>query len=177
MKNNVDRRCRECGIGKILPVARAGRKAQYKTMELEIPATVVVPTCDNCGAEWMDRATARKIDHAMEAVYRQALRNMLLTLLDQITAHAPMRQVERLIGLSEGYLSKVKSGRSEASAELLSSLSLLARDVSGGLKDLGRLWTEAEKNALHERKYGPARSKTEEKKSALPARKYGQGGR
>ncbi len=176
MKNNIDRRCRECGIGKIAPLARAGRKAQHRTMELEIPATIAIPTCDNCGAEWMDRAMARKIDHAMEGVYRQALRNTLLALLDQITAHAPMRQVERLIGLSEGYLSKVKSGRSEPSAELLSSLGLLARDVTGGLKDLDRLWTDAEKGALHDKRYGPAPSKTHEEQGATPARKFRRAG-
>jgi hypothetical protein len=153
MKTNIERRCRECGIGKIRPVAKSGRRERYRTMELEIPEDIKIPTCDNCGAEWMDRAVAKAIDQALEAEYRMRMRMTLNKVLEIVTAHASMRQVERLIGLSEGYLSKVKQGRSEPSPELLSSLGLLALDPGGGLQGLDRLWTEAQKKAPHAKTY------------------------
>jgi transcriptional regulator with XRE-family HTH domain len=189
MKSHVERRCRECGIGTIRPIARAGRRMRHKTLELEVPAALAIPTCDNCGAEWMDRATAKEIDAALEGAYRQALRRTLEAVLKTIAARAPMRQVERAIGVSEGYLSKLKKGRSEPSAELVSGLSLLARDVEGGLQNLGRLWTQAEKvggphhiplritgmtgaqrDSLHERKYGKPVKAPNSKKHGTDAR-------
>jgi hypothetical protein len=137
------RRCRECGGGKVVPLARAGRRTRYKTMELEIPQEVEIPTCDNCGAEWMDRQTARAIDQALERTYRDALRVLWADLIQKITARTSMRRVEQTLGLSEGYLSKVTNGRSEPSAELISNLSLIAKDVEPRLREIDGLWRRA----------------------------------
>ena len=89
----------------------AGRKERYRTLVLEIPAHIEIPTCDNCGAEWMDPATARAIDESLKRVYHDALRNRMLEALKRIRVHASMRKVEYLLGLSEGYLSKVSKER------------------------------------------------------------------
>ncbi len=137
------RRCRECGVGQVSVLARAGRRARYKTMELEIPSDVEIPTCDNCGAEWMDRLTAQAIDKALEREYRTALRVLWNDLIQKITAHTSMRRVEQTLGLSEGYLSKVTNGRSEPSAELISNLSLIAKDVEIRLQEIDGLWRRA----------------------------------
>jgi hypothetical protein len=83
---------------------------------LEIPAHIEIPTCDNCGAEWMDPATARAIDEALKDVFQASLRTRLNQALSKIRPRASMRRVEHLIGLSEGYLSKVSNSRSDPSA-------------------------------------------------------------
>lgn len=53
------------------PLAKAGRQMRHKTMMLELPANVEVPTCDCCGAEWFDDTTAREVDKAFEGIYRR----------------------------------------------------------------------------------------------------------
>ncbi len=154
MSQFIERRCRECGTGTIRPVARVGRKARYKTLTLEVPASLEIPTCNACSTEWLDRAAARRIDAALADVYQAVLRRHARNLITTISDHTPMRQVERLIGLSEGYLSKVRNGRSEPSAELVASLHLLSTNVGSGIKSLDRLWTDTGKDALMSRKHG-----------------------
>jgi hypothetical protein len=73
------------------------------------------------------------------AVHRQVLQRMLKRLLKKITAHASMRRVEAALGLSPGYLYKLKSGRSRPSVHLISTLGLLAVNVKRGLADLERM--------------------------------------
>lgn len=141
--SNVVRRCHECGEGEIRPVAKAGRRSRYKTMELVVPADVKIPTCNNCGSEWMDLATAKAIDGALEKVYREILRRMWAASIKKIQARMSMRRLEQLLGLSEGYLSKVSNGRSEPSAELVAHLGMLAADVEGRTRELERLWKQA----------------------------------
>ncbi len=137
----IERRCGECGIGKVRPTKGAGRTARYKNAQLEIPADLEIPTCDNCGAEWLDPATGERFEAALEQVYRKELRALFeraITLV--IDANLPMRRVESALGLSEGYLSKTKQGRSEPSAHLVCSLALIGRDPEVGLSTLERMW-------------------------------------
>jgi hypothetical protein len=56
-----------------------------------------------------------------------------------------MRRVERLLGLSEGYLSKVSNSRSEPSAELVSNLGLISMNPTSRLHDLETFWTLSKK--------------------------------
>jgi hypothetical protein len=112
---------------------------------LEIPAHVEIPTCDNCGAEWMDPATARAIDEALKRVYQASLRTLLNRALIKIRARTSMRRVERLLGLSEGYLSKVSNSRSDPSAELVSNLGLISKNPTSRLRDLETFWTLSKK--------------------------------
>ena len=141
----VARRCHECGTGKVTPMTGAGRKERYRTLVLEIPAHIEIPTCDNCGAEWMDPATARAIDESLKRVYHDALRNRMLEALKRIRVHASMRKVEYLLGLSEGYLSKVSKERSQPSAELVSHLGLISMSPIERLNDLEKFWTYSSK--------------------------------
>ena len=147
MTMKAARRCHECGTGKVVPVAKAGRQERYRTLMLEIPAYVEIPTCDNCGAEWMDPATARAIDEALKSVYQASLRTLLNKALIKIRARTSMRRVERLLGLSEGYLSKVSNSRSEPSAELVSNLGLISMNPTSRLHDLETFWTLSKKRA------------------------------
>ena len=48
-------RCVQCGKGAVRPVARAGRREFYKTMDVSVPKEFAIPTCDSCG----DRKSTR----------------------------------------------------------------------------------------------------------------------
>ncbi len=148
--SNVIRRCRECGVGEVRPLAKSGRRGNYKNLELEIPAELKIPTCNNCGTEWMDRATASALDAGLEKVYRDVLRQLWEASIRKIQKQKlSMRRLEQLLGLSEGYLSKVSRGRSEPSAELVAHLGTLASDVEGRIRELEHLWKSAEQLARH----------------------------
>ena len=83
------------------------------------------------------------IDDELEKVYRTTLRLRLDQCMALISeAKVTMRQVEVALGLSEGYLSKVKQGRSEPSPILISGLCLVAEDAKARMATLETLWGE-----------------------------------
>lgn len=143
MSRKKERRCPECGIGKIRPFKGPGRFARYKTMsKLEIPADLLLPTCDNCGAEWMDEKVAKALDEALDEVYRAELRSRVVQSIEAITKYVSQRKLESVLGLSQGYLSKLRSGDRDPSAELVSQLALISRDPKRRVNELVTYWEE-----------------------------------
>jgi hypothetical protein len=111
----------------------------YQQMgDLELPSDLQIPTCDGCGADFIDRRTAKRVDAALEAAYQRAVSERARLDVETIARSMPQRDLERLIGVSVGYLSKIKSGK-EISGPLASLLGLLASD-SRRLDELRRLW-------------------------------------
>lgn len=137
------RRCRECGEGTIHPLAKEGRRMPFRNMSaLLVPSTVAIPTCDACGNEWIDPKTADALDEALQGAYANELHKRLEAALDKIlkTTEIPQRKLEQLLGLSEGYLSRLRGRRGDASAQIVSVLALLAQDPKRRLKELDHLW-------------------------------------
>jgi len=137
------RRCRECGEGTIKPMTKRGRTAPFKNLAaLPVPASIAIPTCDRCGTEWIDARTAKALDDALAGAYATELRKRLDTALDAIlaTPGASQRRVEQVLGLSPGYLSRVRRGRGDASAQLVSALALIAEDPARRLRVLDHVW-------------------------------------
>ena len=141
------RRCRACGEGMVRPLAKAGRRMPFKNMAaLPVPASLAVPTCDYCGNEWIDPKTAKAIDEALQGAYADELHKRLEAALDAILAAADVsqRRIEQVLGLSPGYLSRVRSRRGDASAQLVSALALIAEDPRRRLKELDHVWQPEE---------------------------------
>ena len=129
--------CPECGSGKITPQAQAGRTSRYRTLSgLPVPDDFEIPTCDQCGSEWIDAATAKAMDVVLEKRYREQLHKMALEALDVLSAHTSQRRLEQLLGLSHGYLSKIRSGSSTPGVTLVSCLRLLAVDPASRLQEM-----------------------------------------
>ena len=134
-------RCVECGRGTVRPVARSGRRVFYRTMEVEVPAELEIPTCDNCGEEWTNASDAKTLEAALEATYMGTLRGLAAEQLHElIDAGIEQKRLEHALGLSQGYLSHVKAGRKDPSPMLVSELVLLARDPARRLKELEDFW-------------------------------------
>lgn len=134
--------CPTCNQGEVKDVARAGRRMHFRNIpDLEVPADVAIPTCTqpDCGEEWMDRAVAARVDEAMKAAYQQALTNKAEESIAKLKKKAPQRDLERLLGLSGGYLSKLKHGK-ETTAPLVAALMLLASDPRR-VDELRMLWS------------------------------------
>jgi hypothetical protein len=70
-KKSNNRRCLGCGEGTIRPTRRPGRLMPGDEGEtIEIPEGTPIPTCDNCGEEWIDDKTARALDDIVARMTR-----------------------------------------------------------------------------------------------------------
>lgn len=93
------RRCRECGEGLIRPLAREGRVMPYKNgLALPVPADLFIPTCSDCGSEWIDEPTAHALDNALEDAYIAHLDRECARLIRQV-ADRYREMAERLRSL------------------------------------------------------------------------------
>jgi hypothetical protein len=69
-----------------------------------------------------------ELDEALEKAYQSKLRERLDNAVDKILGEQMSQtRVERALGLSPGYLSKLKQGRRNPSAELVVLLGLMSK--------------------------------------------------
>ena len=130
-------KCQACFQGEIVLKAEPGRTTRYKTMpNLAIPRDLEMRTCDHCGERWFTPADAKRIDAALEVVYRQEL-------LARVQAVLPdpkdADRIERDLGLSRGYLSRLRTGRKIPSEPLVAILALIHQQPSV-LKRVEAMW-------------------------------------
>jgi hypothetical protein len=59
--------CHECGGGNLRRVAQAGRTFRVKGAAYEVPATLALLTCPDCGAEWHAPEDTAALQAAYEA--------------------------------------------------------------------------------------------------------------
>jgi hypothetical protein len=109
---------------------------------LAVPSTLAIPTCDKCGNEWIDPETAEALDTALQGAYADELHKRLEAALVTIFASADIsqRRLEQVLGLSVGYLSRLRARRGDASAQLVSALALIAEDPERRISALDHVW-------------------------------------
>jgi hypothetical protein len=139
MKVVLDR-CAACGEGPVAMVARAGRTSRHRNMTLPLPADLELTECVSCGEGYVDQADALAMDRALESAYQHELQRRAVELLDHLAGIVPQRRLEILLGLSVGYLSKIRA-KEFPSAQLVTELVLLAGDPKAGLKRLEAFWS------------------------------------
>ena len=131
--------CPDCQRGVIRPLSARGRRFPHRQFgELLLDEEIAIPTCDACGAEWLDGPSTRQLDEALEMAARAVLRRRAEESIESLRKHLPQRDLERLLGLSPGLLSKVKNGK-DTSAPLTAVLMLLAQRPHR-LDELRLLW-------------------------------------
>ncbi len=131
--------CPHCNRGDIERKAGPHRRMPYRHIpDLALPESLELPTCSACGELWLDAKATRRVEEALEAEYRRQLTLKAEHAIDRLQAHLPQRDLERLLGVSAGWLSKVKNGR-EPSAPMTALLMLLAEQPER-VEALRRLW-------------------------------------
>lgn len=134
------KRCVACGEGRVVPVGGEGRRTGYKNLtDLEVPADLVIPTCNHCGVEWMDDEVAQRMDTALEPVYRKRLSQMAAQALEALAGVVRQGELERKLGLAQGYLTKLKRGNRVPSAELALHLAAIALNPESRLQEMDDL--------------------------------------
>lgn len=136
--------CPRCGCKSVRPKRRTGRTVPYRVLRaLEIPGDAALPTCGRCKYEALDAATLRLIRPQLDEAYRAILRNMVRDLINKVTVFTSQRRLEQLLGLSQGYLSRLRAGAATPSTELLCALALIASDPRTRLTEIALLWSTA----------------------------------
>ena len=98
------------------------------------------------------------------------LRTRVRVAIDILSHHISQRQLEELLGLSQGYLSRLRACASNPSAELVAHLAMLCQDPPTRLLELERFWalpaekwpppaTPATRTARSPHRYYPRKSK------------------
>jgi len=135
--------CKQCGTRTVRPRTRPGRTTRYRNMAaLAIPEDFPIPTCSRCRTEILDAETRARLAPFLLDEYRSALRRRVRRAIDTLSQHTSQRRLEMLLGLSQGYLSRLRSGAGNPSPELVSNLALLAKDPKARLPELERYWAE-----------------------------------
>lgn len=146
MKLKAPTKCYECG-GTVELRTGAGRTMPYRNMPaVELPADLPIPTCASCGEQFVNERLAEKVDGALASRYEEAVRERVLAALEALRHEIPQRALEQLLGLSQGYLSKIR--KKKASPMIASLLLLLADDPKGNVERLRSAWrAEVEKDS------------------------------
>lgn len=134
-------RCPVCRSGEVALVASEGRTWKFRNIpDLPLSEHIPVPTCGRCGESFVDQQLAMRLDEDLGEKYEIQLSKKAIEALELLTeSGVRQRDLEPLLGLSAGYLSKVKNGK-ETSAQLVSALMLLAVEPKAPEK-LKRLWS------------------------------------
>ena len=131
--------CYFCGEGTIAPRNLRGSVLQYRDeREIPVEGDVLVPTCDACGESLMDDEVSAALDAVLEPTYRrlrgERLRNELGRALSAL--RITQADLERLLGLSPGYVSKLIKGKRVAETSLYRFVHLLNANPQFGLRAL-----------------------------------------
>ena len=121
-------RCPKCGAKAVRPRQRAGRTMRYRNLAaLPIPADFPIPACGRCAAEYLSPATCDHLAPLLLRSYQAALRSAAAELVTAATAKISQRKLEALLGVSQGYLSGIKSGNRQPSSAFVALLYLAAQ--------------------------------------------------
>lgn len=120
--------CPVCGGTVELRASEPGARA-YRNIERLMVPSVELPICSKCGEEWLDKGATERLNEALEDAYAKALQERAEWALGRLEHAISQRELERLLGLSVGYLSKLKAGK-RTSGSLTAALLLLANDGS-----------------------------------------------
>ena len=135
------KRCIRCGARAVKPRTGRGRTTRYRTMPfLRIPEAVLIPTCGRCGSEYLDEKTCEELSPLLHTVYLACLRTRVRQSIEFLSRHISQRHLEQLLGLSQGYISRLRAGAGNPSPELVSHLALLCDDAPRSLERLQRFW-------------------------------------
>jgi hypothetical protein len=117
----------------------AGRTTVYKTLPcLPLPSERLIPTCSRCRTLFLP--TNQKTGALLHLLYVAELRQRTQLAISTLRDVRSLRKLERLLGVSQGYLSKLRVGTSNPSPELTLLLGLLASSPKPMLRRADTFW-------------------------------------
>jgi len=135
--------CPACAAGMVRMAGGTGRAMPFRQLPaLAIDDGFELPTCDACGEVFVGKDLAKKLDGHLEEQYGAAMRHSAAAALRVLTEHAKLQEIEHVLGLSQGYLSKIRSeAERKAPSSVLVALLELLREHPRSLAKLRKVWT------------------------------------
>ena len=138
------RPCGACGEGHFQQADVKGRAFAYRDERaLVLRSSLVVPICDVCGELRESRAHADSLDMLLEAEYTAkriaATKEMVATLISKGWRQA---EIEQVMALSAGYLSKALRGEKTLATSTLRHLIHVALHPRQSLRDLAPFYPQ-----------------------------------
>ena len=134
--------CVRCGARQVTLWQRPGRTYSYRVFPaLTVPANVEIPTCGRCHAEYIDEKTAASLERVLASEYKKELSRRAQQAITDLAPSMSQAATERLLDISQGYLSRLYGGHGNSSPQLVVLLALLAQDPSL-LEWVSRYWAE-----------------------------------
>lgn len=138
-------RCSHCGVGSAVLKTGTGRCSPYRNLaSVPIPDSLPLPTCNRCGQLSLNGTAMAELLPCLEAQYQRILRERARQAIDALVKHVSQRKLERLLGLSLGYLCRLRSGKRTSSSALVILLTSMAAAPAAHLKQLGLQWSYRE---------------------------------
>jgi len=165
------KKCIRCGAKSVKPRTGVGRTTRFRTMPtMPIPSDLLIPACGRCKSEYLDEAKSAALIPQLQEAFLIDLRIRARVAVDILSHHVSQRKLEQMIGLSQGYLSRLRAGASNPSPELIAHLAMLCQDPPTRLFELERFWalpadswpppaTPATRTARSPHSYYPRKSK------------------
>ena len=133
--------CLRCGGHTVRPMQRPTRTVSYRVFPaLPLPADLPIPTCSRCRAESVDLDTTQRLHALLPRLYQAELRRLAGQELRALSPHISQRQLELLVGLAQGYLSRLLAQAGNPSSPLVLLLGLLAKDPQARLSEVQAYW-------------------------------------
>jgi len=133
-------KCLRCGAHSVMPRTDEGRAIAYRVFaDLAIPDDVPIVACGRCGARYLDEDTQTALEPILSRLYAARLGTIASDAIRRLKPSISQRRLELMIGLSQGYLSRVAAGQGTPSAALVVLLVLLA-DEPHHLETIRRNW-------------------------------------
>jgi hypothetical protein len=139
MREQKSTRCPHCRAKAVRGRPGAGRTTVYKTLPcLPLPSELLIPTCSRCRTLFLP--TNQKTGALLHLLYVAELRQRTQLAISTLRDVRSLRKLERLLGVSQGYLSKLRAGTSTPSPELTLLLGLLASNPKPLLRRADAFW-------------------------------------
>ena len=130
--------CPVCGETALEMRRGPGRTMKHRLLEVDVPSDFPLPECGSCGARPINWRTAELLDPVLEKAYQQKLSALVGADIERLEKVKPLYEWERELGLSAGYLSKVRNEKAP-SAQLVALVRLLANEPNRRA-ELADLW-------------------------------------
>lgn len=131
-------RCPSCGEQALALRAGPNRFVTHRRVQVEVPHDFALPECAACGARPISARVAEQLDPLLEAAYQVRLQALVDADLERLAERRPLYEWEHLLGLSKGWLSKVREARAPG-PQLVALVRLLANDANRE-RELRELW-------------------------------------
>ena len=133
--------CLRCGSHTVRPLQRPARTVSYRVFSaLPLPADLPIPTCGRCHAECLDPETTGLLHRLLPRIYEAELRRLAGQEIRTISPYLSQRQLELLLGLAQGYLSRLLAQAGNPSSPLVLLLGLIAKDPQARLNEVQAYW-------------------------------------